>query len=209
MEKQTSERTAVKWEAIGVIVALLALTISSWLQRESIQESTRLTYSNATQQIIHDQYELCRILDQMRVEHPEISHMMAIPAESNTADPWINYRDFKIKVANFIKQSKDPISADQLYLEESAIALHIFDIYEQTLFQWKTSIEAGDSARSIDLKMLINYYEGRMLRNPRLRYHWHHGGSDILEENPSRKRFKEMVEQRYAQDWIDNKSPLE
>jgi hypothetical protein len=170
-----------------------------------------LAYDSATQQIVHNQYELCRVLDQLRVEHPEISHMLALPSQDPASPPWANYEIFKRKVRSALTaESKTPATdRDKLYLQEHAVALHVFDIYEQTVIQWQAASVAGDQERAEILKMLVDYYEGRMLRNPRLRYHWNHGGSDMLEES-TRRRYSANVldKKRFPSDWTDATSPI-
>jgi hypothetical protein len=216
----TTKRQPGRWKPLVILsngVAILALVFSYLgisAQQKSIEEGRKLAYDNATQQIIHDQYELCRVLDQLRVEHPELSHMLALPA-SDPADPWKNYRVFKEKVGVVLSEGKNTITAadrDKLILQEHAVALHVFDIYEQTVYQWQAAAAVKDNQRAEILKMLVEYYEGRMLRNPRLRYHWNHGGADMLEENPTRQRYNQFVginSHRYPNDFVDNDSPLD
>jgi hypothetical protein len=218
-------RPRSRWKPIVIILsnlfAAFALMISYWSMREQ-QKSTEvgraLAYSNATQQIIHDQYELCRELDQMRVEHPEVSHVLMLPSAIPN-DPWVNYRKFKGNVRELLSDGKETISAadrSKLLLQEHAVALNVFDIYEQTIYQWEAAAAAKDTQRAEILKMLVDYYEKRMLRNPRLRYHWRNGGSDMMEEVPTRQRYNQHVEidsnevdSRYPHDFVDDLSPLD
>lgn len=219
--KPSSERPTRRasfWKKAGTIgspiLAGLALLVSGLAvreQRKSLHEERRLAYDTSTQQIIHDQYELCRVLDQLRVEHPEISHMLALPSQDPSTPTWASYELFKRKVRSAFN-TRSPISAserDKLYLQEHAVALHVFDIYEQTVIQWQAASEAGDKERAGILKMLVDYYEGRMLRNPRLRYHWNHGGSDMLEK-ATRARYSATVldKKKFPSDWTDQTSPI-
>src|SRR4030095_7779208 len=168
-------------------------------QRENLEEELRsqrkLEHETASQTLIHNQYDLCRALDLLRVDHPEVSRMLALPAESD-ATRWDNYHLFKRHVATILRhKSNDNITeADraELYLQEHATALHVCNIYEQTRLQHDLAIAAKDERRMVDLQMLLDYYEKQMLRNPRLRYHWDHGVSDMMAK-PTRKRYEENV----------------
>src|SRR5262245_25609608 len=121
-------------EAATLAAALIAIVISLfalWRQRKEGHEVS-------TQTLIHDQYELCRVLDQLRVEHPEVSHMLALPAGMGN-DVWVNYKAFKSRVQSMFDEVARQSKAEQskLFLMEHAVALNVFDIYEQTVFQRK------------------------------------------------------------------------
>jgi hypothetical protein len=187
---------------VGSIVAVVISIYALWMQRQQGHEVS-------TQTQIHAQYELCRALDQLRVEHPEVSHILALP--SLTADDtWINYKLFKSHVRSLFSESErqDPGERAKFYLKEHAVALNVFDIYEQTVNQRMLAEKAGDKGRYEMLHALVDYYEKRMLRNPRLRFHWDHGGSDMLEAD-SRNYFARNVQQAFPTDPVDDKSPLE
>ncbi|MFL6234057.1 MAG: hypothetical protein ACJ76N_13060 [Thermoanaerobaculia bacterium] len=192
-------------ESISLIAAGIAVAISVY----ALKVQRELEHETSTQTLIHAQYELCRALDQMRVEHPELSHMLALPAQSGK-ETWTNYYEFKKRVRGIFedKDGKSALEQNNLYLKEHAVALNVFDIYEQTLWQRQLAEKASDQGRFRVLDMLANYYEKRMLRNPRLRYHWDHGGSDMLEKE-TRNRYDKKVRQAFPSDPIDNKSPIQ
>jgi hypothetical protein len=176
----------------------------------TLKEQKRLEHETATQTMIHDQYELCRGLDEMRVATPEMSHMLALPAQAEGAETWANYALFKSKVKQHMEaQGKCTESTrSKFYLQEHAVALHICDIYEQTLFQHQLATEARDGQRALILLSLCEYYEKRVLRNPRLRYHWDHGASDMMEES-TRKTYDAKVRNAFPKDSVDNQSPID
>jgi hypothetical protein len=96
-----------------------------------------------------------------------------------------------------------------LYLKEHATALHVCDIYEQTLLQLDLALRARDRRRKKVLSELVDYYERKMLRSPRLRFHWRNGGSDMMEE-PTVQRFIAQVENKHTDvDYADQYSPLD
>lgn len=192
-------------EILAVAAAFVAIAISVY----SLTFHRRLEHETSTQTLIHDQYELCRVLDLLRVEHPEVSHMFALPARQGK-DPWANYELFKSQVRSLV-EGEGPITAavrSRMYLKEHATALHICDIYEQTLFQRQLAEKAGDHNRFEVLDSLARYYETGMLRSPRLRFHWDHGASDMMELS-TRDRYDEQVRAAYPGERSDPNSPLE
>jgi hypothetical protein len=122
------------------------------------------------------------VLDLLRVDHPEVSHMLALPVLDGS-DTWKNYHLLKTQVRHLI-EAEGPVTdaaRSRLYLKEHATALHVCDIYEQTLYQRRLAEKAGDKNRFEVLDMLAQYYETGMLRSPRFRYHWDNGASDMME----------------------------
>lgn len=200
-------------ESLAVAASLVAIAISVY----ALKIHRRLEHETSAQTLIHDQYELCRVLDLLRVEHPEVSHMLALPAQSgheskdeSGGETWKNYRLFKEHVRCLL-ETDGPITEAarvRMYLQEHAMALHVCDIYEQTLYQRELAERARDKKRFEVLDMLAQYYEARMLRSPRLRFHWDHGASDMMEQS-TRDRYDEKVRKAYPDDPVDDKSPLE
>ncbi|MBI5433161.1 MAG: hypothetical protein HZA52_10060 [Planctomycetes bacterium] len=197
-------QTRSRLESFAHLAAVIAIVVSLW----SVRGQRDLEHESYTQTLIHDQYELCRVLDALRVEHPEISHMLALPAQSGDK-VWETYELFEREVRALFDPKEDLArSRAALYLQEHAVALHVADIYEQTLYQHELAKDSGDDARAEVLEMLCKYYEGRMLRNPRLRYHWDHGVSDMMETS-TRIRYDHNVREAYPDDPVDATSPLE
>ena len=192
-------------DVLVVFASVAAVIISIY----SLTFQRRLGHEISTQTLIHDQYELCRVLDVLRVDHPEVSHMLALPVREGD-DTWKNYGIFKMQVRRLIEaEGLDKDAArSRLYLKEHATALHVCDIYEQTLYQRQLAEKAGDNHRFEVLDMLARYYETGMLRNPRLRYHWDNGASDMTEQS-TRDRYDRMVRGAYPNETADTTSPLE
>jgi hypothetical protein len=196
----------MSWEVAAQVATVGAILLGIY----TLQAQRKLEHETAAQTLIHDQYELCRALDEMRVETPEMSHMLALPEQSKAGDPWGNYDLFKAKVKSHV-ESQGKISDGRrakFYLQEHAVALHVVDIYEQTLFQRQLAKEAGDALRENILRSLCEYYEQRMLRNPRFRYHWDHGASDMMESS-TRDVFDVKVRKAFPNDPTDDTSPID
>lgn len=190
-------------QAVTAALTLAAVIVSMY----TIWKTRRLEHETASQTLIHDQYELCRVLDEQRVEFPETSHVLVLPVvESET--PWTNYLAMKRHVGSLFPEPVSDRDRAKLYLQEQATALHVCDIYEQTLLQHKLAKKANDETRKKVLTDLIAYYETCMLRNPRLRYHWHHGARDMMEPD-TRESYDKNVDDRNPNDLIDFSSPLD
>jgi hypothetical protein len=173
----------------SLVVSIIAIIISLF----TLFWNRRMGHEATTQKLIHDQYELCRVLDVLRVDHPEVSHVLALPMQTGY-EPWKNYQLFKSYVRQLISGNGPVKEADRVrvYLQEHATALHVYDIYEQTLFQRDLAKRAGDKSRFKVLDTLAQYYEGRTLRNPRLRFHWENGASDMMEKS-TQERYDQKV----------------
>ena len=140
--------------------------------------------------------------------------MLAVPARStekkSSERTWENYELFKTQVRCLL-EGDGPITDKvriRLYLQEHATALHVCNIYEQTLEQRSLAERAHDKGRLEVLNGLVKYYEDRMLRNPRLRFHWEHGASDMMEES-TRNQYEKNVRKRHPHDPVDDESPLD
>ena len=70
---------------------------------------------------------------------------------ASTGDPWANYVLFRNSVAR-LEAARDAgaTTRDELYLKEHAVALHVFDIYEQTKLQLDEALDCFDQ-RAIDI----------------------------------------------------------
>jgi hypothetical protein len=192
-------------ETLTLVAAFLAIGISVY----TLRFDRRLEHETSAQTLIHDQYELCRQLDLLRVSHPEVSHMLPLPSLAG-GDTWKNYQLFKNHVRTLI-EAQGPVTdatRARMYLQEHATALDVCNIYEQTLLQRKLAEQAGDENRLNVLSALADYYESRMLRSPRLRFHWDNGTSDMMDQ-ATRDRYDRNVRNAFPGDWSDSKSPLE
>lgn len=190
---------------LSLIGSVAAIVISLY----SLRRGRLLEHEASTQTLIHDQYELCRVLDLLRIEHPEVSHMLPLPSLGE-GDTWKNYQLLKNLVRRMVEGDHQVTEADRsrMYLKEHATTLDVCNIYGQTLLQRELAEQAGDKNRFKVLDALAQYYEARMLRSPRLRFHWDHGASDMMEQS-TRDRYDEKVRKAYHDDWSDPKSPLE
>lgn len=192
-------------EIFTLAASIVAIVISVY----SLSFNRRLEHETSSQTLIHDQYELCRVLDVLRVDNPDLSHMLPLPAQTG-GDTWKHYEVFK-QLVRSIHEAAGPIteaSRARMYLREHATALDVCNIYEQTLLQRELAQRARDKGRFSILDGLARYYEERMLRSPRMRFHWDNGASDMMEQG-TRDRYDKNVRNSYPGDRIDAKSPLD
>lgn len=108
---------------VAVVVSIIAAIISVI----SLTRQTRLGHEATTQKLIHDQYQLCRALDLLRVDNLEVSHLLALPAQYG-GKPWRNYERFKNYVCQLFSDNGSITEASRarIYLQEHATALHVY-----------------------------------------------------------------------------------
>lgn len=164
-------------EIISVVLSGVALIVSAVAIHVGLQAGR----DAAQIELIAEQYKSCYDLDRWRAEFPEVGHIFALPQ-------W--YGQVSAEVAALASAKKVP--KEEFLLRERAAALLVFDIYEQTLYQWGQAARAGDGRRVEFLTMYLDYYEKKLLRNPRLRQLWDEGWSDIM-ENDTKDRYKLRV----------------
>jgi hypothetical protein len=179
------------------------------MELETLNFTRKMEHEIAAQTLIHDQYELCRQLDLLRVEHPDVSHMLPLPAPGSD-DEWQDYEQLRRHVRTIVANGGPVTEAmrSRMYLKEHAIALDVCNIYEQTLLQRQLAKDAGDQNRFKVLDDLTIYYESKMLRSPRMRFHWDSGASHMMEDR-TRQRYDEQVRKPYPNEKPDHRLPFD
>ena len=107
MNEQIHRRIDPHWQVIIEVLTFFLSLVAIIISIYTLTFQRRLGHEISTQTLIHDQYELCRVLDLERVEHPEVSHMLALPAQNG--DIWKHYRTFKTQVRHLI-EAQGPIT---------------------------------------------------------------------------------------------------
>src|SRR5262249_49331489 len=103
----------------------------------------------------------------------------------------------------------DEVKAACYLLQERAVADLILSFYEQMLDQWDVT---KDKEHEFINKMIV-YFEGRLLRNPRLIWWWmaDAGGLETSYEDPTRDRWRKNVlepSQATTARWQDADGPF-
>jgi hypothetical protein len=131
--------------------------------------------------IVEKQYSAFDELAQTRLQNWELAHVFELSE---------NYD----KVITTLKSALNVLSEEkkaELILRERAIAMYIFQTYENSYYQWKNAIKAGDKERKNFLDEVLGYYAERLLRNPRLLYYWDKNGGNLS------GFFEEVTQQHY------------
>lgn len=118
----------------------------------------------STFEMIDRLYSLCHILQSHMLHEWRLSHLFCIGDHV--------YYDTKRRIAEDVQRVlATPKTTDdelqKLIVEEQQFAIHIFVIYEQVYFQWKTSGLIQFRRRAF-LKSMLEYFTDRLLQNPRL-----------------------------------------
>lgn len=150
---------------IGTLTGCVALIVSIWsavLSNKSSKDSTG-------SQLIAETYSTFYDLNKKQAEDAKLSHMFV------AAD---DYRG----TAMLVQQSVGALTKEQkaeYLLKEKAISFYIFTAFEETFYQYNHAVEVRDVKRSEFLKAVLDYFTGRLLRNPRLLYYWSAAGGNV------------------------------
>ena len=120
-------------------------------------------------------------MNRIELENPHLTHMFA------TFDRYEQIKAIVQKAAGRI----DEVKLSCYLLQERAVADLILSFYEQMLSQW----DATQDEEHEFIDGMIDYFEGRLLRNPRLVWWWmaESGGLETSYEDTTRKRWRENV----------------
>jgi hypothetical protein len=125
-----------------------------------------ITYAGAEDssnaEVIKTEYDTFNELNKMQVEHFEQLHLYALED---------NYSAISAQVALAVSPLDEQRRAE-LLLRERVTALYVFTMFEQALYRWEQSRHSFNSDRTNFMQAVVDYYTGRVLRNPRLLYLW-------------------------------------
>lgn len=160
------------------IVALLVSVTSAYYSRLNAKDA-------AASGVIRESYNTFYLLNRLQLENYQLSHIFVLPDR---------YRDASSLVGSTLgSASVEEVSGFKL--KERAIATLIFTSYEQTFYQWKQADISGDEDRAAFLLEVLNYFTGRLLRNPRLLFYWSPtgGGLSTYFEEDTREHYARHV----------------
>lgn len=181
---------------VTIVISLLALGISGLSYSQSL--SSHKDISGA--ETIGRQYGFYYEFSRMEVENWQIGHIFALP-------DW--YNESVRQISSSLK-STEPTKRAELLLKERAIARFILTNYEEIFYQWKHAKSVGDTQRAGFLEEVLNYFTGRLLRNPRLLYYWSEDGGKLAAdfEPETRKHYEEHVLRNYNLPLTQKPDPL-
>ena len=156
-------------DSAAFVVAAIALVLSIiTMSRERTQHSDTLT-----SEVIRNAYSDFLLLDDLRAQYPMQSHIFETPE---------NYeRNKKLVVLAAAASLDSPAECARLALDEAALADRIMTMFEHSYDQWNHSQQTADTARVEFLKDVLDYFTGRILTNPRLRWYWSEKGANLSE----------------------------
>ncbi len=147
-----------------ILPGILAFAVSAYALYVSRTEA-RKARDEDTVRSSYDEFEQ---LGRLRMDHWRASHLFETPD---------NYAQVKYHLAIALAPLTEAAHS-QLLLSERAVAIVIFDLFEETCYQHERAEKQGDRDRVDFLKTVLDYFTGRLLANPRLRWLWSaHGGN--------------------------------
>ncbi len=148
-----------------ILPSLLAVLISAYALYVSSTEARKRRDENT----ISDSYDEFEQLCRLRMEHWSATHLL------ETAD---NYAPVKQQLAIALAPLSGAEQA-RLLLLERAVGIAIFDLFEETCYQRNQATNQRDRDRVEFLDTVLEYFTGRLLANPRLRWLWSADGGNM------------------------------
>jgi ubiquinone/menaquinone biosynthesis C-methylase UbiE len=149
---------------LGAIAAILAVAISLVAIYRSRRSELYARYNES----VENAYRGFDDLSNLRIEHWEQSHLLELPE---------NYH----KTRDALTAALGTLSGErrvEMQVRERAIATRIFTFYEQMVYCLR-AVEPVDQPHALFLVAVFNYFNDRLLANPRLRYLWHERGGNL------------------------------
>jgi len=179
--KETASTTSKRWSRFATALSVLALLVSAISAHVSFSSHKDISGIETIRREYEFYYEFCRL----EADNWQLSHIFALP-------DW--YEETTRLVAPSLA-SVDSSKRTELLLRERAMARFIFTNFEAMLYEWRHSKDVGDTQRAAFLEDVLNYFTGRLLRNPRLLYQWSDSGGKLAAdfEPDTRKYYEEHV----------------
>ena len=171
------------WNAIldqitpSLAISLMALALSAL--------TFYLGYRNRKRDVPFDvipkSYERYYDMNRIELQYPHLTHLFV------TYDKYDQIKKIVSQYTNHIDEERRL----SFLLQERAVVDLLMSYYEQILFQWRST---GDKEREF-VSGIIDYFEGRLLRNPRVVWWWQAdcGGLETSYEDDTRARWNERV----------------
>lgn len=180
---------------ISVSLSVLSLTLSLLV--------AYVTYRNRKRDVPFDvvpkAYERYYDMNKIELQYPHLTHLFV------TYDKYESVKSIVCAAVANAEQEK----LESYLLQERAVVDLILSYYEQIKYQWKYT---RDSEREF-VKGIIEYFEGRLLRNPRLVWWWQDecGGLETSYEKYTRDEWRTRVFEpidKSAPGWQDKFGPF-
>jgi hypothetical protein len=182
----------VSWEAMFAAVAVVVSLAASWVALRAHREAL-------AQGTFADVYDEFNKLSELRLQHWELSHMQEVPE---------NY-DAAVSVLSVALEDMSNSQRHQLLVQERAVAIRIFSLFEHACYQCRHAHSNRDGNRAEFLDEVLAYFTGRLLQNPRLRYFWMSDGGNlrVYYEPETIERYERALAGA-SQDGVDRLGPF-
>lgn len=152
---------------VGLVISLVAVVVSFWVGILYVNAE----HSTTNRSAVVDMYSDFRQLTELRLAHWQHSHILEPPA---------NYERTKRLVSKAVGEPDERHMA-QLLLQERSVALRVFQLFEETLYQMNSE-EKLEKSRERFLQDVLDYMTGRLFKNPRLLYLWSETGGGLCRD---------------------------
>jgi flagellin-specific chaperone FliS len=166
------------------IVSLISLAVSAVAVTYTARVSRQVSEHEVTAEIISEYYSCVRALTEVQLREWRLAHIFEV-AE--------NYTAVSTKLKEVAPSPANREARIALELNERAIALTIFGIYEYVVYQLEAAKHAKAKNRTKFLLEAAEYFSGRLLPNPRLQYLWSNSGGNLECE------FERLLREHYEQ----------
>ncbi len=146
------------FSGIAIILSFLAYMKSNSHHEDSAKSS-----------LIKSTYDEFLQLSQLQVDNHEQAHLFAVEG---------NYQNI-LNSVRILADGKDSSEIILLSLQERAVADRIFTQFEHAFYQLNHAKKFSDKSRINFLDQVLDYYTGRLLRNPRLVWFWSENGGNL------------------------------
>jgi hypothetical protein len=187
----THKVTTTIVSVVALIVSRGAAYVSQQTSRETTRLSVEVSQLASRSDILKTTEQGDNELSRLFLEHPAMSYLY----ETNAQDYAVVKRDVLLTVTG-----KDKNARAQLRLQEAATADLIFTIYQHRVEQYYLIAGSEDrNAVSKDpvsadlLREDLDWYEKRLLHNPRLLWMWREGGYGLEYHNDVQNAYREHV----------------
>jgi hypothetical protein len=147
------------------IVTLIAVGVAIWAAMLARQAAARAHRDHTVSKLYGDFGSLARL----RIEYWPAAHLLELP-ETYEAER----ARLEIALGRLGAERQQ-----ELLIRERGVALAIFSLFEETCYHRAHAESARDAARLVFLDDTLEYFTGRLLMNPRLRYLWRVDGANL------------------------------
>jgi hypothetical protein len=204
MPVDTVADPATNWEPVMVLVRtflpLLGSLVAVVVSLYAFKQTTRSKTLVAVQKHISDVYSEFKDFNKLRLNFPNHSHLFELP---------VHYELVRGVIVKSTASLNDTERATYL-LQERALAIMIFSMYESLLYSFDIAAAERNAGRKKIIQDVINYLEISWLRNPRLLFFWcdDRQAVKVMFEPLTQEHFARKVLSSIQPATIDNVGPV-